>query len=88
MLFHLTSREQEWFVTSSVLKVFKKFGFKVPPHVITQLRFIESYVPLALFVCSPFCFFFISLVGFSCGLELYSEADFAETLLDGSFGFV
>lgn len=86
-MYHLTSCEQEWFVLSSVLKAFEKFGFKVPAHAITQSGdLLEVMLLCSCFFVFTFPVFFpLSLVGFSSGLKL-SEAEFAETLLAGSFG--
>lgn len=66
-MYHLTSCEQEWFVLSSVLKAFEKFGFKVPAHAITQsadllevmslcscLFFFSTYSVFFFFLCSAF----------------------------------
>lgn len=77
----LTSSVQEWFILSTVLKAFEKFAFKVAAHVITQPSDL-------LRVTSLWSCLFFPLSGFSCGLELHSEADSAQTLLDAGFGFV
>lgn len=83
-LCHLSSCEQEWFVLSTVLKAFEKFGFKVPAHAITQSK--DLLEVMSLCCCLFFTFsIFSPLVGFSWGLKL-SEPEFAETLLAGSFG--
>lgn len=59
-LHHLTSSVQEWFILRSVLKVFEKFAFKVPAHVITQPSDLLRVMSLWSCLFFPSFWFFLS----------------------------